>query len=58
MSNIDLRSHLIAAVAALAVSATVVLGTVGPVQATNPEAGATMMLADSGVYQVPSAVIA
>ena len=58
MTNIDFRSHVIAAIAALAVSTTVVLGTVGPVQATGTDRGTVTMVADSGTNEVPSAVIA
>ena len=40
------------------VSTTVVLGTVGPVQATGTDRGTVTMVADSGTNEVPSAVIA
>ena len=56
-NKINFKGNIIAAVAAFAVSSTVILGTVGPVQAGS-NSGSAQVIASQADNETPSALIA
>ncbi|NNC72951.1 MAG: hypothetical protein HKN78_08765 [Sphingomonadaceae bacterium] len=56
-NDFNIRKNLVAAVAAFAISSTVILGTIGPVEAGTTSAQ-LHLLAEQGASETPSVLIA